>query len=84
MGRLGRRLGKLEGSVRAPATSAAIWDLEVLSDDELTELKGLVRKADAAKRRGEAVEWTADEARALLRLKAKVRQGKAVVANVRS
>ncbi len=84
MGRLGRRLGKLEGSVRATATSAAAWDLEVLSDDELTELEGLVRKADAAKRRGEAVEWSADEAQALLRLKAKVRQGIAVVASVRS
>ncbi len=76
MGRLGRRLGKLEGTVRATATSAAIWDLEVLDDDELTELEGLVRKADGAKRRGEAVAWTAEEARTLLRLKAKVRQGR--------
>ncbi len=75
MGRLGRRLGKLEGTVRVTASKTTpAWDLEALDDDELTELDGLVRKADEAKRAGRAVEWTADEARALLRLKAKVRR----------
>lgn len=76
---MGRRLEKLEGTVRVTATSAPGWDLEVLDDDELSQLEVLVRKADAAKRAGRVVEWTADEARALLRLKTSVHRGKGLM-----
>jgi hypothetical protein len=68
VGRLGRRLGKLEGMSRAVVDRRSEWDLSLLSDDELEELAGLAGKAEEANRVGAAVDWTADEVAALTRL----------------
>jgi hypothetical protein len=48
VGRMQRRLGKLEGMSRAVVPSQLGRDLACLDDDELDELAGLARKAEVA------------------------------------
>lgn len=74
MGRLGRRLGKLEGVAQAVVPAQSRRDLSVFDDDELEELAGLAQKAEEANRAGAAVIWSEAEAAALARLSAKIQR----------
>lgn len=50
MGRLGRRLARLEGVSRVLADRQPAWDLTRLTDDEPADLEALARKAEEANR----------------------------------
>lgn len=84
MGRMERRLGRLEGVAGREARRASEWDLSVFDDDELEELAVLARKAEDANRLGRTVVWKADEAAALIRLKVKSRRAGGVAASIRT
>lgn len=71
MGRMQRRLGKLEDVSRTVVPPRSRWDLDLLDDDELAELEVLARKAAEANRTRAALVWTADDEAVLTRLGAK-------------
>lgn len=84
MGRLGRRLGKLENVSRAVVLPRSGWDLACLDDDELDELEVLARKAAEANRTGVALVWNAEDEAALTRLGAKAYRDRGLAASART
>lgn len=84
MGRIGRRVDKLEEVSQAMVQHRSEWDLSVFDDDELEQLAVLVRKAESETELGHAGEWSAEGEALLERLDAKWQATGGATANARA